>query len=412
MRCHLVRPASIALAITIALGACDTPTTAPSVSGQPMHLLERSTAPGLDIIGRGIAVALNEREVRRSVIEQLRASPLVEHKVSLREALNGPGGLLRREAARAVALDERAFGELLAGLPEMDFYLADRHQRQTWTETGGAASVAVSADGTAFTEYDATGHPLGTFTRRQPAERVLFAIHPAEPTSYRMGRRMLFVAGSVIEDPADGRGGLVAEYTDANGQRAVLDAGKAGMTSQEFIAYLKQKGVWGAGADPQRSGAFSTASALLTTGTELEAFANEYITDGVGSAEIEFKAWKWTGSSKCCEIATLRWTEVDPQDILLADPTYGYTCGTSHPACIPASYAIYTSWYPGLDSYTYVLAEVMETDAGSDDHYGSKTWSINDNHTMRIYTGASSVCNWPSNGSPGAPCADVQIGYY
>lgn len=357
MRPVPIRAPFLALAITLTLGACDTPTMAPAARpAPPMRLLGRSSVTGLDIIGRGIAVALNQREVRRAIIEQLRASALVEHKVSLREALSAHGGLLRRQAAEAVNLDERAFEELLVGLPEMDFYLADRHHRQTWTETGATASVAVSSDGATFTEYDATGRPIGTFTRRQPGGPVLFAIHPAEPTAYRMGRRAQFVPGPVIEDPADGRGGLVAEYTDSTGRRVVLDAGREGMTSQEFVAYLKRRGVWATAADGQRSGAFSTTSALMTTGTELEAFANEYITDGVGSAEIEFKAWKWTGSTKCCEIATLRWVGVDPQDILLADPTYGYACGNSYPACIPASYAIYTSWYPGLDSYAYVLA--------------------------------------------------------
>jgi hypothetical protein len=349
------------------------------------------------------------------VIDAFRASPWVEHKLRLDEILGGTDNALRRAAAAAAELSERDFLRAVDLLPPMDIYVADRDQRRSWTAVRGDVVVVGSLAHSSFTHF--------TPVESRAVQSVIFAeadaiivIHPAELRSYRIGRMANPGPGEVIDDGSDADGGLVVEYTDRTGRTVVLDVGETpGVTRAQIMTLLRITGL--IGVDHSRAAGSNTVLAqTASTGTVW--FANVYTEDGVGSAEIEWKTTKRNGSTNCCEVK-YRWTGVDQFDILIADPTWA-TCHDPweepgyHPGCLPGV-VMYSGWVPGFDQYDRVHGEPVETDTGTDDHYGQRQWFSGDSGVFYNYFG------WPQGGNTDCgtfqggglrPCMEAVVAYF
>lgn len=348
-----------ALAIVNLIGvACDpalTPPDSPASGG------------GVQAVGVGLAMALRDEQARLQMIDEMRRSPWVEHKLSLSEALSGQENHLRFLAADALDTSEESLLRWIEQLPDMDFYVLDRSDRRNWTGDG-AVAVAASADGERVALYDGTGEEV------ESAENaVKFALHPAETRAYRVGRPETFYPGRVIEDPADGAGGFEIEYTSPRGDLVIIDAGAMQLTPDEAVRIAHQdlglerrlatgnNRIEAEGDAPSASG-FTTSYVMF--------FQNINVDDGaLGSAEIELKAWQYNGRKS--EEVKFRWTGVDKGHTLVADRRSGRSCG-SHPDC--SSLGL-TLWWWITTGSELVWVEMWETDTWGDNLYGTVTWS-------------------------------------
>lgn len=73
----------------------------------------------------------------------MRASPVTEHKLVLQEFVKTPGGRRLVEAsAKASGVEVSTIEQLIARLPDMDFYAPFQEHRLTWKAT---ADVFVAA---------------------------------------------------------------------------------------------------------------------------------------------------------------------------------------------------------------------------------------------------------------------------
>ncbi|MGH7468277.1 MAG: hypothetical protein ACRENP_09850 [Longimicrobiales bacterium] len=323
------------------------------------------------------------------MIDAMARSPWVEHKISLAEAYEA-GSPLASRVAEITGLSENALSELIGQLPEMDFYLADKNQRRTWTASGQSASVAASVDGDSYVEYLSTGRAVSY--QRSGASRPLFAIHPAEVKMYRAQRSN--PSQGVIAGPGNVDGGLLIKIFDEHGREMTIDAGKLGLRNgREVRAYIRTLGIGtsvGAGIRPQAGAA--TAALFIE-----QALVNN-IPDGVGQSEILLKMWKDNGASPgsddCCR---QEWTygSVEPLDTLVGDPCptneadpYCYTYCDEGPA------TVFSGWYPS-GSYPHFRVQLFEEDTGPDDVFGYYYWGSNppasaaSNGGEQIWTDAS-----------------------
>jgi|GEM_PF-3483085 hypothetical protein len=90
---------------------------------------------------RGIALAMASSEVRARVLEDFRDSPFPKHALELGSYLNGAkGGIVARDAARALGTSQPAFLKLVGALPSMGFKMERALDRVQWA---GTANVVV-----------------------------------------------------------------------------------------------------------------------------------------------------------------------------------------------------------------------------------------------------------------------------
>jgi hypothetical protein len=260
----------------------------------------------------------------------------------------------------------------------MDFYVANRAQRRSW-RGDGEVRLAASSDNKEFVTYGGSGQGA-----------ALFALHPAEPKSYRIGRKEAG-SGASIEDADDGGGGLTIEFTGANGQPVTIDVGAAGLSMDALREALDAQGFTAPEGAPARTGEILTA---------VEYVANWYIQDGIGSAEVEWKAWKFIGGSGSSEYKL--WTGVDYLDVLLSNTG----CDGSHSGCYPFALQMW-AWVPS--SGQSVKAQVWETDTGADDLYGTGYWDNTEGGVTKTFWGGPDYCSY---GGAGVACADGRVNYY
>src|SRR5580765_63337 len=85
---------------------------------------QASVTDEVEAVTRAIALGMAEPAARHAVRDAMRASPLTEHKLSLREyAASNDGDALIRAAARATGTTTSGLRARIAVLPDLDFYL-------------------------------------------------------------------------------------------------------------------------------------------------------------------------------------------------------------------------------------------------------------------------------------------------
>lgn len=184
----------------------------------------RSVDASVDGVARAFARGLAQPDVRAAVRDAMRASPLTEHKLSLREFVGRRAGdRLVRAAALKTGVEGADLLGVIASLPDMDFYVPIRQQRLTWQGTADYV-VTVNLHGRAPTfGYDRNGDkvPLD-LSGSEPPPQVVVMLQAAETKSPRILPQRN-EPGLVIQDPDDGglSGSLV--ITDRRGgQRTVF----------------------------------------------------------------------------------------------------------------------------------------------------------------------------------------------
>ena len=354
------RPMVLAIALIV---ACD---RSPSeLAPADTHVLP-ATASTLARVANATSIALSDLQVRRFIIDAMARSPWVEHKVALADAFTAGSPLLAR-ASIIAGMSEAEFAQMVHDLPDMDFYLADKKMRRTWTALGQPASVAVSGDGDNYIEFGATGQSV--VYKRSETSRALFAIHPAEVKMYRAERAA--PSHGVISGPGNVEGGLLIRIFDESGAETTIDAGKLGLRNgREVRAYLKSRGIEPLSASEQPQGGAMVANLYLDL-----AHVSRII-DGVGQAEVLLKMWKdnGPGNGDCCR-QEWNYGSVEELDTLVGDP-----CPTSqsdpnyYTFCDESPAVVFSGWYPGTGGYSHFRVQLFEEDTGTDDEYGINYW--------------------------------------
>ena len=157
-------------------------------------------------------------KVRAAVRDAMRASPLTEHKLALREFVaTAQGEVLLMAAANEVGIGIDDLRASVAKLPDLDFYVPAREQRLTW-QGGDDYLVAVSLDAHApESGYRWDGRSVTLdLSRGVLPEQVVLMLQTAELKSRRIYPQPNG-PGLTIQNPEDGQIGGSFVFTDASG---------------------------------------------------------------------------------------------------------------------------------------------------------------------------------------------------
>jgi hypothetical protein len=118
-------------------------------------------------IGRAVAIALADSNLRRQLLEDLRDSPFREHSIHAQSYLLAQrGSAISRRTANAAGLELDDFYSTLRALPELEIGLSSSLDRLRWTGTGDVVVVATVLDRRerlnrgVLTAFDVNGLPV------------------------------------------------------------------------------------------------------------------------------------------------------------------------------------------------------------------------------------------------------------
>lgn len=169
--------------LSFVLWACSDapyPTDSPSThsGGKSLNL---SSAEAQTALTRAIALALADSALRARVLEDMRESPFLEHKIDLAKYLREPkGGLLRSRMRDRAGVSEANIDLMLRTSRSLEFYVPVAAHRRTWT--GGADLIVASAstdDRIAPIGFTLGGDPYPLSLEQPPPVPVL-ALAPVE----------------------------------------------------------------------------------------------------------------------------------------------------------------------------------------------------------------------------------------
>jgi hypothetical protein len=194
----------------------------------------------LQTVSGAVAAALAQPQVRADVRDAMRASPLVQHRLAFRAFLQSPkGGSLLSGMADAMGTDAAGVLGAFTQLPDLDFYVADREDRRTWTATNNvavAAALRLSADRLMPRFTPAGASEPATYGERDPG-MVTFYITPAGERFRRVDPQPAR-AGAVIEDANDGTYGGRFTWTPTGGKSVVMElADMAGVARNGTVQF-------------------------------------------------------------------------------------------------------------------------------------------------------------------------------
>ncbi len=177
---------AVSCAAALLLGsACANGDVAGPGEAVPAASRDIETQTKMDMLAKGIALALRDSTLRAQIVEDMRDSPFPQHSLPLRAYLQGRRGQpLAATAATALKIGARDLSALLASLPEVAFQAATREDRATWTGTGaivvaGSASSLEDRDpSTALTGYTPDGSTASVPLTVDPSAVVLTITPP------------------------------------------------------------------------------------------------------------------------------------------------------------------------------------------------------------------------------------------
>jgi len=156
MKCELekgfgfvtIRRVFLALACAGIAAACrDTSVSDPDVSAREAASSVSSVQSDIELVAKGLALALSERPLRQELKERLRRSRFREHKQLLQDSLLAGGGdrLIHRAAAR-IGVSRAEFIRIVRNLPAIELDMPVRSQRARWNGQTPAMVVAALAE--------------------------------------------------------------------------------------------------------------------------------------------------------------------------------------------------------------------------------------------------------------------------
>lgn len=298
-----VRAAMVASVLAAAACADVEPThLTNSAESSASSALAATPQAAAEQVARALALAMQQPGVRAQVLQAMRRSPFVEHKLVLQEFVATKAGQhVLRAAAAAAGTTPAALLTSINSLPALDFYVPAREHRRAWKGTENVAVAAsLGEDRSELSGFNTAGQVVKHSARSSKAtgSQVLFLLHPAEPKGRRIGAQR-DVAGSVIEDEGDGEIGVqLIEYL-ANGDSVVTDLASAGTPTAQR-----------AGVQPARS---LFAAAAVPDSTYLAGLGTLGMCDNNNCSEgnaIEFKAREKNASGTTLSNRTLRLTGI------------------------------------------------------------------------------------------------------
>ena len=218
-------------------------------------------------LAASMARALAEASVRHAVLQALRSSPWVEHKLVLQEfVLTSAGSHFVAAVARAQGVSEREIRSQIAALPALDFYVPSREERLTWRGEDVVRVAIATSTAAPAVAFRPDGSAVPFLSAHAPGS-VLLLLHPAEPKGRRMKQQAARV-GATIQDADDGDVSVQFVHRPATGDSAVYDIVFApdgrwmtlrpdGTVSEELYAAVQRHSVTaqlrqvGADAQPQ-----------------------------------------------------------------------------------------------------------------------------------------------------------------
>jgi hypothetical protein len=174
------------------LSACDSerlvsPTRPPDPS-KSVSQLDRADSSSVQLLTRGIALALALPEVRQQILEDLRDSPFDKHTIELGSYLRGPRGRALAQAAASqlhVPLGTVIGAVGTASAQGLVFGMPRYGDRRNWTGTENVAVVGTTrapneilSRASYVSGFDTRGHPTEIYLRG-PGPIPYFAISPA-----------------------------------------------------------------------------------------------------------------------------------------------------------------------------------------------------------------------------------------
>jgi hypothetical protein len=207
----------------LGFGACsDNTSSTATVVGEGEFTARLAKQPGQEVAA-GIASALANPAVRRSVLQAFRSSPWVEHKLVLQQFIATSAGTeLVAAAASARGVTAAEFANLISALPLLDFYVPSRAERLSWRgENTVGVSLSTSMNVMPSWAHTSDGKAI-RFASAHAVGRVLFLLHPAEAKGRRMQRQAALV-GSTIQDGDDGDVGVQFIHKLGVGDSVVYD---------------------------------------------------------------------------------------------------------------------------------------------------------------------------------------------
>ena len=152
-------------------------------------------------IARGIALALTSPELRATIRDAMRASPMNEHKLVLQDFVNtSEGRQLVAAAARALDVSEERFVQIVSGLPELDFYAPFDEHRLEWRATADVLVAATFDPENRYLDaYSIDGATVRLDYEDGTPSIALLILHPGERKVRRVVQRS--ATGETIEEP-------------------------------------------------------------------------------------------------------------------------------------------------------------------------------------------------------------------
>ena len=296
---------------------------------------------------------MSDAHVRADVLTAMSESPYVEHKLRLDEFVITPRGKrLAALAGRTLGTDVSGFAAAVGSLPKLDFYVPRRSDRTTWSGKDNVVVSAVMAEDQAPSQaYSVRGETLSYDLKGSGT--IAFLLAPAEARNYRFDARS--TGGTTIQHPDEQPGGGVIRRFDRYGK----------LIEEVQLAELRQRT---GGAD---------FSLLAASGPIDTMFLGSFYTDaddGVGTMEIEFRAWYYDGSGNLRESHEVEIDEIETNFRYRWNRPLLFRRATDSTA-------------------EYVRLKIVETDVGSDDDMGTREYYWGDNGVEYTHQGSGDNSN-------------------
>jgi len=141
--------AAVLIACLLGLQGCDdqTPTASPVFPGVAAGSAVDTQLQDerIELVARGIAIALRTPLLRHGLLEDLRDSPFPEHRIHLRSYLTGERGrTITAVAAEGAGVSADRFLAVVKSLPHLQISVPVSYDRVTWTGSDSAVVIGIT----------------------------------------------------------------------------------------------------------------------------------------------------------------------------------------------------------------------------------------------------------------------------
>lgn len=366
---------ALVLGLLILQAGCDKGVSAPGENSveAPSHL----------ILARGIAMAMDSRDLRMGILEDMRDSEWTQHKLVLQDYLSTERGEeLIRSAAAGLKMKPIDLLDLVEGLPDLDFYVPSRQQRLIWEGTSdfavGATLVTDIPQVTLFTSAgEAFSYAYGLQSSASTPLLTHLILHPAE----QKGERLVLPEEKTAET-------IQSRWLEPH--YVSVEVWEGGSIVDRFRTLVNVDSTVSA---RNLVAATNTMSMVGQDSTELIYFSSRYADGSGGDCENIYKAKYNVGLPDERRITTYD-----------NDVSCPYYAGEQYYAGSPFGSPRFLMDRAPHTSGEHIYVEVDEDDAFNNDDYGQAKWEYNENQVSQV---SSENCQDP--GGIVYPCFEMNV---